>query len=389
LSILNQATLFFRYGLLWLVPNVQWMSIDLRPPFPVSPVSVLNLLGALGFLGLLAGAAWLLLRRTAVRALLGLCLLFPVLLFFSEFATVWVQDPFVLYRSYLWALPLPGLIALAFLGLKPKVIYPIGVILALLFAGLAAERTMSLKSELAVWSDAIEKIDRNAPSNAVGRWRPYINRGAYYLDHEMPDYAYEDFAQAEALGEPYGSARFNMGVSQQLMKRHQDALASFAKAESMGFREALLDYHRGESLQALGRYAEAYDSYSIAIGKTNDPKLGTFMRMRRAEAATAAGKYDEAIRELNLLLKESPDEQRLTMTLGMAYVGKSDSVAALEVFDRLLAVRPTAAGYYGRGLAYVVASDKKRAMEDFDRAVSMDPGNPLYANMRAKIAAQK
>jgi tetratricopeptide (TPR) repeat protein len=389
LSILNQAELFFRYGLLWFVPNIQWMSIDLRPPFPLSLGSIPHLLGALGFLALLVGAAWLLLRGANMLAFLGLCLLFPLLLFFSEFVTVWVQDPFVLYRSYLWALPLPGLVALALLGLKPKMIYPIGVLLALLFAGLALDRAMSFKSELSVWSDAIEKVDRNANPSAVGRWRPYINRGAYYLDREMPDYAYEDFSQAEALGEPYGSSRFNMGVSQQLMKKHQDALASFAKAEAMGFTEALLYYHRGESLRALGRFAQAYDSYSIALAKSPDPKLASHMRMRRAEAATAAQKYDAAVADFNLLLKDSPNDQELMMGLGMAYVGKSDSAAALVVFDRLLAVRPTAAAHYGRGLAYVVASDRKKAMEDLDRAVSLDPGNPLYANMRAKIAAQK
>lgn len=389
LSILNQAELFFRYGLLWFVPNVQSMSIDIRPPFPLSLGSLPHVLGALSFLGLLGAAAWLLLRGSSMRALLGLCLLFPLLLFFSEFATVWVQDPFVLYRSYLWALPLPGLIALALLGLKPKVIYPIGVLVALLFAGLAVERALSLKSEVTVWSDAVEKIDRGAPPSAVGRWRPYFNRGAYYLDREMPDYAYEDFVQAEALGEPYGSSRFNMGVSQQFMKKHQEALSSFAKAEAMGFAEPHLYYQRGESLQALGRFAEAHDSYSIALEKSPDPKLRSFVRMRRAEAATATGKYDEAISELSLLLKDSPDDQRLTMDLGMAYVGKSDAAAARGVFDRLIAVHPTAAAYYGRGLAYAVASDKSMALRDIDKAAALEPRNPLYRDIRARIAAQK
>lgn len=389
LSILNQTALFFRYGFLWFVPNIQWMSIDLRPPFPLSFGSFPHVLGPLGFLTILVGAAWLLLRGSNMRAFLGLCLLIPILLFLSEFVTVWVQDPFVLYRSYLWALPLPGLVALALVGLPPKVIYPIGVLLALLFGGLALDRAVSLKSELTVWSDAIEKIDRNANPSAVGRWRPYINRGAYYLDREMPDYAYEDFSQAEALGEPYGSSRFNMGVSQHLMKKHQDALASFAKAETMGFTEADLYYQRGESLQALGRSAEAYDSYSIALGKPHDPKEASFIRMRRAEAAAAAEKYDAAIADFNLLLKDSPNDQRLMMGLGMAYVGKSDSAAALAVFDRLLAVRPTAAGYYGRGLAYAVGAEKTKALQDLDQATALEPRNPLYKDMRARIAAQK
>ena len=389
LSVLNQAELFFRYGFLWLVPNIQWMSIDLRPSFPLSLASFPEVLGALGFLALLFGAAWLLLRGPAMLAFLGLCLLFPLLLFFSEFVTVWVQDPFVLYRSYLWALPLPALVALPLMGLKPKVIYPIGVLLGLLFAGLALERSLSLKSELTVWSDAVDKVDLQAKPSAVGRWRPYINRGAYYLEREMADYAYEDFARAEALGEPYGSSRFNMGVSQQLMKKHPDALASFAKAEAMGFTEPALYYHRGESLQALGRFADAYDSYSIALGKPGDPKVASHVRLRRAEAAVPARKYDGAIADFNLLLKERPGDTRLLMGLGMAYIAKEDSKAALAIFNGMLATRPTAAAYYGRGLAYVVGSEKTKALADLDQAAALEPKNPLYTSMRAKIAAQK
>lgn len=389
LSILNQAELFFRYGFLWFAPNIEWMSIDLRPAFPLALGSFPHLLGAVGFVALLAGSAWLLLRGSGMSAFFGLCLLFPLLLYFSEFVTVWVQDPFVLYRSYLWALPLPGLVALALTGLKPKVIYPIGVALALLFAGLALERSFSFKSELTVWSDAVDKLDLKAQPSAVGRWRPYVNRGAYYLDRELADYAYEDFARAEALGETFGSARFNMGVSQQLMKKHADAIASFARAESMGFKEGALYYHRAESLQALGRFAEAFDNYSIALDKTQDAKLKNHMRLRRAEAAVPARQYDTAIADFALLLKESPGDPRVTMGLGLAYVAKDDSKAALAVFDGMLAKGATAGAYYGRGLAHMVAGDKAQALADLDRAAALEPANPLYKNTRDRIAAQK
>ena len=43
--------------------------------------------------------------------------LLPALLFVTEFATVWVQDPFVLYRGYLWAIGIPGLVFFLFHGL--------------------------------------------------------------------------------------------------------------------------------------------------------------------------------------------------------------------------------------------------------------------------------
>ena len=54
LSLLNQAKLFFQYGLLWLLPNVQWMAIDLRPAFPLSFTSLPHMLGGLAFIALVS-----------------------------------------------------------------------------------------------------------------------------------------------------------------------------------------------------------------------------------------------------------------------------------------------------------------------------------------------
>ena len=58
-----------------------------------------------------------LLRRRDGWALAAVSVLCAQLLFSSEFITTWLQDPFVLYRSYLWAAFLPGLVAAGLLGL--------------------------------------------------------------------------------------------------------------------------------------------------------------------------------------------------------------------------------------------------------------------------------
>lgn len=62
LSIVNEAWLFFQYGLLWLLPNVQWMSVDMRPAFPLSLGAFPQVLGVVGYLTLAGGAVWALLR---------------------------------------------------------------------------------------------------------------------------------------------------------------------------------------------------------------------------------------------------------------------------------------------------------------------------------------
>jgi hypothetical protein len=112
LSIINQASLFFQYGLMWLLPYVGWMSIDLRPAFPLGFLSW-QMLGAIAYVALLLAGLWLVWRRSNIWGLLGLSLLIPSLMFTTEFATVWLQDPLVLYRSYLWSMGVPVLLGLA------------------------------------------------------------------------------------------------------------------------------------------------------------------------------------------------------------------------------------------------------------------------------------
>lgn len=101
LSLVNQAWLFFRYGLLWVLPWVGWMSVDIRPPFPLVWYALPQFLGVLAFLAFFGFGVWALLRRQGRLALLGIVVVFPVLLFSTELAYVRLQEPFVLYRSYL------------------------------------------------------------------------------------------------------------------------------------------------------------------------------------------------------------------------------------------------------------------------------------------------
>ena len=395
LSILNEAALFFAYGFLWFAPNVMWMSVDMRPAFPLSYLAFPQVLGIIGYVGLWIAALWAVLRRRGALSLAGVALMFPLLLYATEFATVWVQDPFVLYRSYLWAVAVPVLVAIVLTGFQPKTIYVIGCAIGLVFTVLAFERVQSLRDDHTAWGDAAEKIDLKAPASAVGRWRPFLNLGAYHLDRGSLGEAQRSFATAEALGSLHGSARFNQGVALQQQKKHAQALTTFAEAEKQGFKDLPLYYHRGESAFALGQFALAFDSFSQGLtsaaegltGKEMD-RIRETMRMRRAEAAIGAGRYDDAIGDFNALLKASPQNRRLALGLGMALVGKGDTQAAIAQFDQIIASTPNAAAaYYGRAMAHNTARRRDESLKDLDRAIALDPRNAQYQQVRAQLAA--
>jgi len=388
LSVLNEAALFFYYGFLWAIPNVQWMSIDIRTPFPLSFTEFPQVLGASAFIILAAGSFWLLLRRKDHWSLAALCTLSAILLYATELVTSWLQDPFVLYRSYLWAFMAPGVVAAALIGLKARTIYVFGAIAVIALSALSWERMQTFRDDLTLWSDAAEKIDLNAPQNAVGRWRPFLNRGAYFLERGQDQNALQDFGTAVKLGEPMGSAYFNAGMSLQMLKQYPQALAAFSHAESLGFTEAALYYQRAESFKATGRLKEAFDSYSLALKKPQADEARKMTLLQRAEIALPTRQYDAAIADFTALLKSEPDSERYLIGLGIANVGAQKIPRAMKIFDRVLADKPVAAAHYGRALAHSALKDLPAAMRELDRAIALEPANRGYRSMKQQLARQ-
>ena len=382
LSVLNQASLFFYYGVLWLLPYVGWMSIDMRTAFPLTLTAMPQFVGALAYASVLAVSIAAVVRRSDIWGFVGLCLLFPLLLFWTEFSTVWVQDPMVLYRSYLWAIPLPALVAVVLTGFSPGTLYKGACLLAIVLAGLAAERVSTLRNDLSVWSDAIAKIDVRGPENVVGRYRAFLNRGAYHLGRFSPEPALEDFRFAAALGEPTGGAYLNMAVAQQLLKRHADALQSLAKAEALGYTDGALYFQRGESQYAMGQFAAAFDSFTKSIAAPQDASVVQQSRLRRAEAAMQLQRFAAAAADFEVLVAAEPGQPKYLSGLGMSLVGAGNGAAALVTFNQLLAIKPIALGFYGRALANASLGKTDAAREDIGKAVQLEPTSGAYKQLQ-------
>ncbi len=387
LSVLNQAWLFFGYALLWALPNVQWMAIDLRPAFPLSYGAFPQVFGAIGFVALMPACAWLILRRRDTWGLAALLVFSAGLLFATEFITSWIQDPFVLYRSYLWAPMLCALLALALTGLRPRTVYSLGLVLALVLGALSWERVQSLRDEDSAWSDAIDKVDLQAPANAVGRWRPYLNRGAYHLEREAAQDALRDFDMAIKLGEPMGSAHMNRGVALQLLHRYADALAALQAAENAGFTERPLYYHRAVSQAALRQYSAAFDNFtkSLAMPQAEDVRRRT--QLERAQVALPAKQYKAAIADLTDLLAHQPKNDKLRLGLGMAYLGDNQLAEAMATFDDILARQPLAAAHFGRAQAMLRQGDKAGALRAAQQAATLEPRHPGYRALAMQLGA--
>ena len=384
LSVLNEAWLFFRYGVDWLLPWSGWMSINLRPPFPVSFASFPQVLGIVGYLGVIAGGFALLLRYRDGRALLGLSLLLPALLFATEFSAVWVQDPFVLYRSYLWAIGVPGLVFFAVHGPPPRVLLGIGTVLAALLVWQAWDRVASMATPEAAWTDAIRKMP-NDP-RAVGRWFPYLNRGSVYAEQNLFNLALRDFEASGALGDQ-GMGFVNAGSILSAQGKHREALEAFDRARKNGYTLYNLSFQRGLALLALGRVEEGYNEMALTLEKSPPSPTRELALLNLGKAAMQVGKRAEAISALELLVSLEPRHKEGRYLFGMALVMAGDAARARTVLDPLVREDPSARAHYARAMANYSLKRKAEALADIERARALGADNPNLREWEAKIRA--
>jgi Tfp pilus assembly protein PilF len=381
LSIENQAWLFFGYGVRWLLPVADWMSISMRPPFPVNWLAFPQVLGVPLYAAVIAGASLLLLRRRDWGAVVGLSLLLPALLFASEFATVWVQDPFVLYRSYLWAIGIPGLVLCFIHGTSGRVLAVVAVVAGLLLGWQATERVLSLATPETAWSDAIAKLPKDP--RAVGRWFPYLNRGSYYAERDQFELAIRDFETSSTLGD-MGMGAFNAGSLLQASGKPQQALSMFDSAQKQGYTLYSLPFQRGLALAALGRPAEAYREFDKARAMTPPSPTREILMLQRGRAALQTGQPDVAVADLTDYLKHDPAHAEARYLLAMAYISKGEQALALKTLEP---ARESGPVHYARALAYHGLKRKREASDEIDAAIRVGPANPMLREWQAKIRA--
>lgn len=387
LSILNQMHLFTQYGWRWFLPVPEAMSIDLRPPFPLALLSHPHWLGVLAYLATFGVAVWALLRWRDVRSLAGLALLLALVLHGTEFAVVWVQDPFVLYRSYLWAIAVPGLLLALIHGVSSRALLIGGLLVGSLLTALTVERVLSFASPLTVWSDAIAKLGDDPRS--VGRWRPYLNRGEVHVEQGMFELALKDFNAANQSGGKLQFAQFNRGVVLYLTKKFDAAVQAFDLAEQNGYTDPELFYQRALAYQGVRNKAAARADFDRAIQQGIKDRFYWTSMEQRAYLAVDLGQPAAAIDDLEKVLARQPDNPRARLALGHAHALAGQAERARQLLSDSLQQRPSPNGYYARAVALHKLGDKAGALRDIEAAIVLEPKNPAFQSLRDNMRASR
>ena len=253
LSVLTQTGLFFKYLLLWLLPDVSWMSIDMREPFINSWADWSAWIGLLAFT-LYGVAAIRLLLRGGMKGLAGYALLYPWLQFGVELAGIRVQEPFVLYRSYLWMPGLMLLIPLLLFQFRQRRAALILACVAILLVPLAWNRLWVFGDTFRLWNDAALLLKNE---RVAGADRIFFNRGQGLMEEHKWDEAAGDFERSAAISPQLEPVRYNLGMAYSQAGRYQDAVEQFEAAISILPDDGRAYFAEGVALMRLHRNDEA------------------------------------------------------------------------------------------------------------------------------------
>ncbi len=264
LSVITQSWMFFKYALLWLFPNPAWMSVDMREPFARSLLSpYLFSVGCFVIWGV--GGVWLLLKRGRA-GLAGFALLFPWLMFFPEFSSVRIQEPFVLYRSYLWAVGAFCLLPVIFDKANVRIASTVLGAVALAMLPISMDRLMTFSHPVLLWDDA-EKLVKGR-ENLPGVSRIYYNRGTALLKIDFVDQAIPDLEQAVALSADFGEAYANLGHAYSIKGKWQDSVSAYGKAIEIFLKKKLPPqwryfYGRAVAFEKVGEMQKSQADYRV------------------------------------------------------------------------------------------------------------------------------
>lgn len=290
LSILMQGTLFFKYLGLWLVPYPGWMSADMRVAFPGGIFSWPYSFGLLAF-AVYPFFTIKLLMRGGKTGVLGFALIFPWAMFLTEFAAVRIQEPLVLYRSYLWMLAFPAVLPLVAAGFARRGIKVVLSAVVLLLGIYAWNRLDSFSGELNLWNDAVTKY----PGDKIpGAERGYLNRGLAWKKQNAYDEAIADYNRAVAINPKYYVAYSNLGSVKIDLFRYQEAISDLDKAIWLNPGYANAYSNRALAKKKQGRYLEALEDSDRAVRLAPD---NAYIISNRAALYLALERYEAALRD--------------------------------------------------------------------------------------------
>lgn len=234
---------------------------------------------------------------------------------------------------------------------------------------------------LAIVEAAVEK----EPENVALR----LLRAEYYYGMNKFELAIEDYARVLEI-EPENTQALQLLASTYL------ANGDCASAITYGQRAMELTESSSYLLGLLGTAHLMNQDIDVAenyLGQACDADATNYQaRYRLSQLRAYKGDFEQAIDELNVILKDHPDEAAILLTRGYNYLSLRQHEQAIFDFDLVIESQPNSlAALRGKAIALEAMEKRKDALEFYDKALTVDPddADSLVGRSRLSMSDNK
>jgi membrane associated rhomboid family serine protease/predicted negative regulator of RcsB-dependent stress response len=132
----------------------------------------------------------------------------------------------------------------------------------------------------------------------------------------------------------------------------------------------------------------------LSVGFVRQQIDDPLIKLTAVEQLLTAGEYDQAIAEIEQVLKNDPDLAVAHYYLGNAYGSKEQYDQAIVAYTQAIRLDPQyASAYANRGFSYALTNQYDQAMDDLNQAIEIgisEPGSNAFTHfLRGAIYAEK
>lgn len=205
--------------------------------------------------------------------------------------------------------------------------------------------------------------------------KPLYDRGVAYLGAGQAELARRDFDQALRLNPKDGLAYRARGELYLSLGQIDRAQADFADAEKLAPNDISLLTRIAIAFDNAGRYDEAVRRLGLLVARVTDkPRLEALLNQRCWVRAEWGRELDQALSDCNAALALAPANPEVLDSRGFLNLRSKRYDQAVSDYDEALSLAPRlATSLYGRGLAELAQGQTAQAQADFAAAQEAAP----------------
>lgn len=177
--------------------------------------------------------------------------------------------------------------------------------------------------------------------------------------------------KVKSLKEPNNNAwDYYLGVVYEHAKKYTDAITYYQKCENRD-PHATFPYRKAKCFSKMGDYDNAIKCYTDAMQLDSSDYENQYYR---SHAEYCAGRFDEALEDINALIDKYPDGGRLYYQRAWIKDHGTNAIdEAIEDYTMTITFIPQYAyAYMNRGVLYNLKGERQKARQDFEEALRLD-----------------